>query len=569
MLSYWKSGLVKMRITKPGTEFIPLACIALVYLVFGHYFAENPGGHALFLPFNTATWIPVFFLLGFGLWKLGKSKQFCYSELSKFLFIACLLLSIPLIYPDSSFAQSSFRMLGLWAGLLIFVVLQQYDLRGSKLFAVLTIVVIGIWIECLRYWSIMLTDYFAAGQVWSDYKFGMYGIFQQRNVFASFTATGLVISAYLITQYKQQKLGRIFLVIHLLAPIMMYQILVSSASRAGWYGAVLGVVLILPLMYRTAGWKVVVLWAFSWVLGYELSQFLVSAGGFVVPDKDILALEGPRTYLFPQTILMILSKPLLGFGYGTFESSYLHFIADQYAMGKTAMPPLEETFHPHNELLFWGAEGGLVPLAGLLLAAWAVWRTIWKLEFYERLAIIGVFFPLVLHSQVEYPFYASMMHWMTFIILIFYADSLTNVREVQAIGSYKSLQLVGIVMPVFTTWFLVTTIQTGTIYSRFQSRQLPLAAFSEISNAMVWRNHLNWALYSSALMTGRERDQPELIREYINWAPRMISEQPRPQFYEYWILAHLSLEETDEADLLIAEFRHLFPEREFSMIQVN
>lgn len=548
---------------------LPLLLIALLFVIFGHIHISNPGGHALFIPFNATSWIVIYFLIGVGVWVTGIRGKLFYSVLSKQLFWACLFLSIPLLYQNAEVGQVFPRILGLWSGYAIFLTLQQFQIDRHQIIMVLMVVLLAVWIETIRYWWTATSHYYAYAEFPTEYQYGMYGVFQQRNVFASFIACGLVISSFLLTQARGSRFELTIKIMAMLAPIFMLQILISAASRAGWFGALFGCALVLPLLYRNTSNQIFLLWIAAWAIGFGIAEMVVTLGDFVVPEKNILSLSGGRTYLFPQVIAMFLEKPLFGFGYGNFEFSYMHNAAEQFSLGLTDFPPIAETFHPHNEILLWGVEGGIVPLIGLGIAIYGVWRVVFKQELGLSLAIIGLFFPIVLHTQVEFPFYASVMHWVIFVILIFYADSISSEKQSLPLKGGRVLQFTGIVLPVVATWFLVTTIQAGIIYSRYMEMRAPLTSLTQVQNAVVWRNHLNWAINSAAVLVGRDNDRPELIQQYIDWAPGMIAEQPRPIFYEYLILAHLSLNETDEADALIEEFRFLFPDREFSVITVE
>lgn len=572
-----RTGFQQLDLSDTFSKHIFIALIASLFLFFGHYHTNNMGGHALFLPFNATSWIPVFFLIGTGFWMLGSMGELRYSWLTRMLFIGCILLTIPWFYLNSSMAESAQRIIGLWAGFFVFVVLQQFRFNRQQLLLLLLIILGGVWMETARYWWMMLSEFLETGVFPSRYEYGMFGVFQQRNVFASFIATGLVLSSYLLAHYKELRFAKWLTPVLLVAPLFMFQILVSSASRAGWYGAVVGGVLLLPILYRNTNKKLFCFWLVAWVGGYLISLLMVSGGDYVVPDKNIFSMAGPRTAIFPQVLAMFLAKPLFGVGYGNFEFNYIHFIAERFSEGAFGSPSVPETFHPHNEFLLWGVEGGIVPVIGMLVAAWAVWVCVYRLALLERLALIGLFIPLALHSQVEYPFYASVMHWMIFIILIHHVDSASgehgdgrdNIRKTIGVPLRRLVQVVGVTVPLLATWFLITTVGTGKTYWRYMDRQTTLDSFANVTNSMVWQNRLNWAINSGAVVIGRDYNRPELVQNYIDWAPEILKQQPRPLFYEYLVLSHLILNQTEQANAVIEEFYYLFPNAEFSEIIVN
>ncbi|MGR5542648.1 pilin glycosylation ligase domain-containing protein, partial [Vibrio campbellii] len=77
-----------------------------------------------------------------------------------------------------------------------------------------------------------------------------YGIFQQPNVMASFLATGLVISGYLLARKNNKYSSLGDTAILYLTPIMTTPLLVVLSSRTGWLGALIGALLIIPYLLR-------------------------------------------------------------------------------------------------------------------------------------------------------------------------------------------------------------------------------------------------------------------------------------------------------------------------------
>ncbi|RND24832.1 ligase, partial [Vibrio cholerae] len=74
-----------------------------------------------------------------------------------------------------------------------------------------------------------------------------YGIFQQPNVMASFLATGLVLSGYLLARQPEKydsrwsKIGILYA-----TPLLTAPLLVVLASRTGWLASLLSIALVAP-----------------------------------------------------------------------------------------------------------------------------------------------------------------------------------------------------------------------------------------------------------------------------------------------------------------------------------
>ncbi|WP_249114819.1 O-antigen ligase family protein, partial [Vibrio parahaemolyticus] len=111
-------------------------------------------------------------------------------------------------------------------------------------------------------------------------------------------------------------------------------------------------------------------WVVSLVSGLLLSVVVMHLafpdGGGLAAEK--VNMESPRAYTFPQTLDMVIEKPFTGYGYGKFESEYMLYTARQHALNENYPAGLPAMDQPHNELLYWGVEGGLLPILGIFLA---------------------------------------------------------------------------------------------------------------------------------------------------------------------------------------------------------
>lgn len=141
---------------------------------------------------------------------------------------------------------------------------------------------------------------------------------------ASFLATGLVISGYLLARQPEKydsplsKIGVLYL-----TPLLTAPLLVVLASRTGWIASVLSIALVSPYLYRFASRQRFTLWLLAIVLGISAgfaAMYSQGTSGFVENKTD---LESPRRFTFPQTIDMVIEKPFTGYGYGQFEAQYL------------------------------------------------------------------------------------------------------------------------------------------------------------------------------------------------------------------------------------------------------
>ena len=159
---------------------------------------------------------------------------------------------------------------------------------------------------------------------------------------------------------------------------------------------------------------------FQFLIGLIIgSSITVLIGETELMTEKARVSDKARSLFFPQSLDMLIEKPFTGYGYGRFEPEYITYTARQHQLNANYDPGFPSLNHPHNELLFWGVEGGLLPVLAIIIAAIIVLLRIYNAKKGTRLAMFALFVPIVLHSQLEYPFYHSAIHWITFIILLF------------------------------------------------------------------------------------------------------------------------------------------------------
>ncbi|MCR9984221.1 PglL family O-oligosaccharyltransferase [Vibrio diabolicus] len=547
-----------------------LIALATLFVLAMHFFMPNPGGSGLSLSFNATTWITFSFALGIGCYQLANNRVLRYSKLTIGLFISALIMTVPILYPNANSSLAANKLIGLWCGVLFFIVLQQFHFSNKHRQRLLWFIVLAVVIEAI--FGLTQYLYLKPGN-----PFGYdtvanrpYGIFQQPNVMASFLATGLVIASYLLARqpYKyDRKLSDVYLLYAV--PVLTLPLIVALASRTGWLASIIAVLLVIPYMYRFATKGRFIRWVTSLVTGLALSIVVMY---LAFPDGSGLAaekvnMESPRAYTFPQTLDMVIEKPFTGYGYGKFESEYMLYTARQHALNESYPAGLPAMDHPHNELLYWGVEGGLLPILGIFLAMALVLYRIYQAKRGTRLALLALFIPIVLHSQLEYPFYHSLVHWLIFVILLYWVDQrVSRYRQVGFSNVTKSLlRVFSLVLPVAFTFYMVSALHTNYVLTKFETtRPTNPDILNQVSNPVVWKDRFDWDVYSTFLNLGLYQQDATLIQPYIDWSLKIIKDKPRPAFYNNLILAYQGLDDSSKAEQIRAEAQFLFPKIDFS-----
>jgi len=550
-----------------------LVSMGIVYLLAMHFFMPNPGGSGLALSFNPVTWLVLSFSIAIGLYQLGTQGKLSYNKLSIGLFICCVMLTLPILYHQANPTLSAGKLIGLWTGYLLFVVLQQFRFSNKQKQRLLWFITIAVFIEALFGWVqfFVLEPRNLFG--YNTVNNRPYGIFQQPNVMASFLATGLALSGYLLTRHPtkyQRKVSEVALLY--LMPIATIPLLIFLASRTGWLAGLLSVCLLLPYIYRFATKKRFFGWCLSIIIGIILSftSLTLNPSSSELLEEKASRTEDIRSSIYAQTLDMLIEKPFTGYGYGRFEPEYIIYTARQHQLNEDYKPGLASMDHPHNELLYWGVEGGLIPLVAIFLAATLVLVRIAQTTRGTRLALFALFVPIVLHSQLEYPFYHSAIHWITFVILLYWVDQRT-VSYRQASLSFISqtlLRVFSLVIPIVVSFYMISALHTNYVLTQFERSQPKNPELLEqVSNPIVWKDRYDWDIFSTYLNIGLYKQDAQFIQPYVDWSLEIIKDKPRPAFYNNLILAYQGLGDTAKAEQIRSEAQFLFPNRDFSEVQ--
>ncbi|EPN2807061.1 Wzy polymerase domain-containing protein [Serratia marcescens] len=426
--------------------------------------------------------------------------------------------------------------------------------------------------------AIALQQLFAPAWEWVPLNGArVYGSFYQPNVLASFIATGLALALMLFllpgfvlvrAQYERCRQAGLLVLL-----VVFCALLVWVQSRAGQLGGMAVAVLFLWRFGRVFS-RSCALAAGAMLLGVLLGWGVMLSG-----DSPVVAISHEhsnqaRWTMFRDTLAMIAEKPLLGWGYGSFEYNFQHFRINQ-------IPPTvvtEIARHPHNEILLWWVEGGVVALAGMVLIAlgglWVVRQSLRhdRVAFAARLHRAGLptalciaLIPMAIHTQLEFPFYLSTQHFAMFLLLLAMADRLSGgVMERRPLAPVKSAVLAG-VLPALAlgvavmAGFAFKGSQVIAQVERFGMEDV--AGLKEMPALSRWwhQERVVFDEQVNALLTYNRTGDEQLLEDYSQWAQRYLQRRIDKNVYAslIQILQH------QEQDLVAEQYRRdavrLFP----------
>lgn len=537
--------------------------ILVLYALLGmHFFMHNQGGVGLYLPFNMVGWAFVSVLISIGIWHLTVIRQLTFYRTQLWYLAGFVILLLPFLNPQAEWSiKAEPRFLAIGAGLLVYFALSQFQFSEKQRHTLLYLLLGAVAIEALFG---LIQFFLLKDGNWIGYNVKInrpYGIFQKDSVFSSFLAAGLAITFYLQrwdikvlpSRWRQILLSLILVT----TPLLLIQI----QSRAGIYGAILATACMLPVLWnynRRIFW-----WSVS-LLVISISVGLIFYTSTRAEASYGLS-SGYRKLYWSHVLSMLSQSPWLGHGYGSFEYTFLH---DFYAPENITpgMRLMEENLdHPHNEVLFWLHEGGIVAVIGLLVFATGYIRSLFKCPGWaKRLSLLVLVLPLLFHSMVEYPFYHSVAHFFFFIVFLWLADTESGQQKIIACNYWFLARFLAILIPLVVVPFMLTGLQTAYVLTKYdRTKDKKPQMLEQVINPLPWMMMYEFQMRSVQLTFSAAMHDKAGLESYVVWAKEFLHNTPRAAIYSQLVYALQQLNEKEQAQFWLAEGKRLFPRADF------
>ncbi len=521
----------------------------------------NMGGDGLALPQNILAWGVM------ALTTLIVTFTVCLCRIhlsltptARLLLLGIAVLALPLLYTRPEWREDAlWRCAGLLGGWLFYVACLQLRVTARQRELLLFGLLFAVGIQAL----LAALQLFAPALAWVSPNGGrVYGVFQQPNVLGSFIATGLALALCLLLAPFSAPTRRQIPLLALLAAFSALLVLIQS--RTAWLGAALAAALLLwrfarqrPAASRWAGGAL--------LLGAAIGLTVLFTGFGLDGRAGLIGRElsnSARLTMLHDVGAMILAKPLLGWGYGGFEYSFAHFRLQEMPWREV----LEVAGHPHNEILLWWVEGGLTALAGIaivLAAGVRLLKSAWQRDREQpngaRVGLFLVLLPMLIHTQLEYPFYLSAPHWLAFLLLLALLDGQTG--EPRPLPFAKTLSLpvalaaLGVLVMAAFAWQgrMALTQSERTMLANIDSiEQMPPPA------AWIYRERKTFDEQSHALLVYNQTRDDALLTGYRQWANAYLQRRIDANVYATLIMILRYQGDQAQADARQREAAFLF-----------
>nr|WP_301280355.1 O-antigen ligase family protein [Yersinia frederiksenii] len=522
--------------------------VAMTFIAMMHY-EINRGGSGLHLPTNIVIWAMMALLAIALYWPHSEKTYFVNPSSNRWLLFGALLLTLPGLWPTSLQYVGAWlpRILGLWGGVILLLGLFRLKLSNNTRQGWLLLILLSAWgqtILTLLQWFVFTSDN------WMEFDTAQrpYGIFQQTNVLASYLATGYAIATYLFIISSRRAIRGISTLTLLVFP----GVLMLLQSRIGWLGGVTTLVLLSLYYWRQR--QLIGLWLCS-LLSLLAAFYLLEIKSTFLVSKD--GSNADRWLILEYSWHMIQQHPWLGWGMGRFEYAFAHTLA------QAGLVPTHYTYpsHPHNEILYGWAEGGIVALIGMLLLAIGYIKPL-LVQPKKVFPFWVLSLPIALHLMTEWPLYQSAGHWLVLILL-----GRLMVQENMLVAATSTASLWrrwlhgAIVLSAFCTLlFMLTGFKTGRVLTLSErSGLVDMQPLDNLINPYIQWERYQYIRHINLLLQFNHNPDPAFLTQFRMWAEQYIQLHNDPNVYQSLIMITQYQNDIAQANQLRQAAQALFP----------
>jgi len=514
--------------------------MTLLFLVAPFYYQPNWGGEGLLIPNNVLVWFVGFMIGSYAVY------QFSHNGILRLPKYVSYIVAFPVLVVVAGFVTGVdeptawfFRLSFIWFGLLFFISLFQYELRQGRVDRLLFIVILSAMFQAVigilqaRFPDIVASFYPTSTRP--------YGIFQQINNQASYQVTAIVVAIFLLTRpyINKGSLWRKVIVLLFLATSAF--VVTYSGSRIGILSAIISIpIMILWRRVYLKRNKILSLLAALFFISGALSG---SSGLMTVVDKTAALNSGlsanARLGIYTVALELIEQKPLFGHGLGSFTSVF-HYEKGKFHNSHPDVKLIDlYVTHPHNEILFWLIEGGIIATVGIAFLVAGIYFSIKSEKKYRRYGYVAMLLPIALHTQVELPFYTSAIHWFSALFLLFVVMRINSFRMLVplSVSMMWLLRIISLILLIWGTLFFAHTFR-----SMYQISNIDMGAelwdLSIAENNPYFSDFVENMRMKTVLLKIYQNGTTDQMESLIDWANMQLKREPTSRMFIFVAMAY-------------------------------
>lgn len=523
------------------------------------------------VPHNIFIWLVPSFCFFYSTWVIYKRKSLVVPKYFNLIFCFIIFISLGFlvsILSSSIFDGWWFRLVFVLSGPLFLLSLLQIEVKRRVLYNSLYILLFGLFIHALVAFIQTLPGRPLYALIPRSADQEPLGIFMQRNNLASAMVTAVVLGLYLTSapdfRYRRTMLKGLVLA----AVFACSAIVMMTGSRVGLLGFIIAVPIMLAARYRLLKTKPLLLGCVLFAL-LSGSVFGISAGdGFWIASSKIerLAEENgeARKHIYKISWDIFMEKPLAGHGVGSFQSVF-HNRAAEYMALKGGQPLIGHArfTHPHNEILLWAIETGILSVIGIGMVVAAGVRQLYRIGWQRGGAMAALIIPIALHTQVELPFYYSHYHWLLFVFILYLLfKPFSKNKAIKKTGSsLLVVPLAGFLVLFLAVLFCTSTFSTSRDVVKFlYYHDVDLNELEEAQESLYFGRLADVLVSQVKLNSDFKNGTDEFVFEYIEWATEDLKTHPDAKTYHNVALAYYYVGNDRMMEKTIDEGLYFFPE---------
>ena len=533
------------------TQKISLRFFAVIYLILVQYVQYNTGGAATDLPYNLTTVLGLIIFILWGLYITAEKKIVFISNFNLFNILFLLLIFIPLAYSNSNLkffeGHYFFTIAMVICSLIVLDQITTSDtFRVKLLFIVLVSANLSAILATLQYFSFFPFDY-ATKYARPSGNFG------QVNLLASYLSAGLSCAFYIVHQKSRLLRKKSYKLILFASSIFLPCITIMTLSRIGWI-SVLIILLVNSILYFRKPSEIFKWMLIGSIISTLLSSYILSTQSSAQSTiKHKLEAVGQRGQIYSLSLELLQENLLNGTGYGQFEKSIF-----EKSQSTERYQGTHSLTHPHNEILFIAIQGGIVAIMGLLLLIALFVKGILYCSFSTFLSNFALLIPLIIHSQLELPLFASTPHLFTLFFLLYIVYPKTQKIRLKNYPGPYLFKPVSIAFGATALIFYISGLHTLRLAYLYSSTHQNFDVYTQLVNPFIHQEKYQNNLARNKLLNSLPTND-DVKNELVEYYRNKMEKQPRPANLNNLCLTYLKFNQMKKANEVLAELKEYFP----------
>lgn len=531
-------------------------------------FIPSTGHDILIQPFNIFLCELVVAGIFFGTLSIYKKQQFVWSPSVGWLWVFPFLVLLSGMLNGFEYPRDiAIRLATICAALLFVGALLQLQPSRRAVDTAIYIIIAAMLLNVIESVLQMLPDQPLNDLIPHPPSPRPLGYFMQPNLLASALVTGLVLTVYQISTPGFPYRARMLQWMVYIFLVAGSYIVLATGSRIGLLALCISVPLVIASRYMLLN-------RYRYRLAVVITLLCVgTAGGAFFSDgfeKTYSKIErlaesssDIRPHLYRISLDLFLQKPFAGHGVGNFSGVFQNQAAEYVKANPEYNIRFKTHFtHPHNELLMWAVEGGVIALVGLLVLVFVIVLRVFKSGWQRGGALLAMVLPIALHMQVELPLYISVYHTILFCLVVYLI--FRPVGRKYAIGNQRVLVLVpvaGCVFFIFSLVFFTNTFKASRQISQFLYYNEPEVGRLDEASANFYFRDLGTALLLKVLLNRAISGDgdPRWVDLFILHNEEYLKKVPESSTFHDLALAYAFKGDEAKADEVIRRGLNLYP----------